>query len=70
MLSTTKTAKRLEELKNYANVGDEYLVEEIINFKNELKEIMDWDDINNVPMEIDVEKISLLIQEIESLEAR
>lgn len=67
---TTKTAQRLKELMFYVNVGDEYLVDEIISFKNELK-----DRLNE-----HYEKYSLrckcsfckwsdnLIQEIESVE--
>ena len=71
MTLTTKTAQRLKEHKEYvanhkhfANLFTKEMIDEIISFKN----VLDWDDVNNVPMEIDTKKISLLIQEIEMVE--
>ena len=71
MTLTTQTARRLKELKEYANAGDEYfveeyLVEEIINFKNELKEIMS--DTSIKPNKYKLRDIRQLIKEIESVE--
>ena len=64
MKLTTKTARRLKELQEYVNTGDEYMANEIINFKNELKEIFfrerNYDDLS--------EALLTIIQEIESVE--
>ena len=66
MTLTTKTARRLEELKS-KNTGHDYNweIKEIINFKNELKEIIynpSLDDLNTLA------KIVELTKEIESVE--
>ena len=68
---TTRTAKRLDELKEYDNITRIIASDEIINFKNELKEIFKKRNHANgldyvyKPEEF-MEDIEKLIQEIES----
>ena len=63
---TFKTAKRLENLKELDNSGKDCHndIEEIINFKNELKEI-DKDSYDDDTFR---DRIRKLIQEIEQVE--
>ena len=72
---TTRTAKRLEELKymllngqiiNEQGIFAEGEIQSIINFKNELKEIIEGKSSS----ERKIDRIRFLIQEIEREEKR